>query len=123
VRNITYENIVGVGQNANFISGRFPGNGVEGVTLRNVSLTIDRWPDWNYSHPDHDYRPTTAVPLDLEPAPTDVLFAEGVAGLVLDRVALRFERARAQPYWTRVCVNASAAGSPVYESGVACDTF
>ena len=123
VRNITYENIVGVGQNANFISGRSPGNGVEGVTLRNVSLTIDRWPWWNYSHPDHDYRPTTAVPSDLEPAPTDVLFAEGVAGLVLDRVALRFERARAQPYWTRVCVNASAAGSPVYESGVTCDTF
>jgi hypothetical protein len=40
-----------------------------GVVLRNVSLTIDRWAAWNYSHSDHDSRPTTCVPLDLEPAP------------------------------------------------------
>lgn len=69
VINVTYENIVGVGQNANFLSGRAPGNRVENVVFRNVSLTIDRWPVWNYSHPDHDYRPTTCV-VDLEAAPT-----------------------------------------------------
>ena len=123
VRNITFENIVGVGQNANFLSGRVPGNHVEGVVLRNVSLTIDRWASWNFSHPDHDYRPTTCVPLDLEPAPTDGLFVEGVEGLVLDNVTVRFERRHAQPYWTRVCVNASAAGFPVEERRLTCDTF
>ena len=123
VRNISYENIVGVGQNANFISGRAPGNAVSGVTLRNVTLTIDRWPWWNFSHPDHDYRPTSALPLDLQPAPTDALFVEAVEGLVLEGVTLRFARANAQPYWTRVCVNASAAGFPVREEGVTCDTF
>ena len=123
VRNITFENVVGVGQNANLLSGRAPGNHVEGVVLRNVSLTIDRWASWNYSHPDHDYRPTTCVPLDLEPAPTDGLFVEAVEGLVLDNVTVRFERRRAQPYWTRVCVNASAAGFPVEERRLTCDTF
>jgi hypothetical protein len=61
VTNITYENLIGVGQNANFLSGRAPGNVVSNITLRNVTLTIDRWSTWNYSHPDHDYRPTTAV--------------------------------------------------------------
>jgi len=31
VRNITFLNIFGIGQNANFISGRAPGNAVSGV--------------------------------------------------------------------------------------------
>ena len=123
VRNITYEGIVGVGQNANFLSGRAPGNHIAGVVLRNVSLTIDRWVAWNYSHPDHDYRPTTCVPLDLEPAPTDGLFVEGVEGLLLDNVTVRFAQEHAQPYWTRVCVNASAAGFPVEDRGLTCDTY
>ncbi len=98
VVNITFENVFGVGQNANFLSGRYPGNAVTGVRLTNVTLVIDRWPSWNYSHPgpgccaafecwecwafamrpcahavvvaDHDYRPTSAVAPDLEYALT-----------------------------------------------------
>ena len=60
-RGYVYENISGVGQNTNFFSGRAPGNALEEITLRNVSLTIDRWANWNYSHPDHDYRPTSCA--------------------------------------------------------------
>jgi len=26
------------------------------VFMSNVTLVIDRWQEWNYSHPDHDYR-------------------------------------------------------------------
>ena len=51
VHNITFENVWGVGQNANFVSGRAPGNRVSGVRMTNVTLAIDRWPSWNYSHP------------------------------------------------------------------------
>jgi hypothetical protein len=51
VQNITFENVWGVGQNANFLSGRSPGNTVLGVRMINVTLVIDRWPSWNYSHP------------------------------------------------------------------------
>ena len=51
VQNITFENVWGVGQNANFLSGRSPGNTVKGVRMTNVTLVIDRWPSWNYSHP------------------------------------------------------------------------
>jgi hypothetical protein len=51
VVNITFENVWGVGQNANFLSGRYPGNAISGVRMTNVTLVIDRWPSWNYSHP------------------------------------------------------------------------
>jgi hypothetical protein len=51
VTNITFENVIGVGQNANFLSGRYPGNTITDVRMINVSLVIDRWPSWNYSHP------------------------------------------------------------------------
>ena len=97
-------------------TGRAPGNPVEGLVLRNVSLTIDRWKGWNYSHPDHDYRPTTCVPLDLEPWPTDGLFAESVRGLVLNDVEINFAMERKQSYWTLQCLNVSAS-EPVTQTG------
>jgi hypothetical protein len=121
VHNITYENIVGIGQNANFLSGRSPGNAPTMVTLRNVSLNIDRWPSWNYSHPDHDYRPTTCVPMDLEPAPTDGIFVERVEGLTLINVTVTFNAANRQPYWTNVCFNLTNAAFPVYSKNLVCN--
>jgi polygalacturonase len=48
--NVTFENIVAVSQNSVFVSGRAPGQVVQDVTLRNVSVLIDRWPSWNYRY-------------------------------------------------------------------------
>jgi hypothetical protein len=109
-----------VGQNANFLSGRAPGNPIVGVVLRNVSLTIDRWESWNYSHPDHDYRPTTAV-VDLQPALTDGLFVENIMHLLLDDVRVHFNKAKQQPYWTNVCFNLTRVNYPVQQTNCSCE--
>ena len=104
---------------------------VSGVTLRNVSITIDRRSNWNYSleqgvFPNVEYDPSS-VPLAGPPHNTRVpltgwmpgLFVERVEGLVLDDLHVMFSAAK-QPYWGTVCVNISAAEFPVTVLGGSC---
>jgi polygalacturonase len=136
VRNITFENIVAFSQGASTFSGRAPGGAVDGVTLRNVSLTIDRRVTWNYSttqgvYPCVEYDPSSVpglAPGALVHTRADLtghmpaIFVEAVSHLVLDDVRVAFNGARRQPYWgANVCVNASAAGAPVTVRGGSCD--
>ena len=48
------------------------------------------------------------------------VYAEAVEGLVLDGVRVAFNNARWHSYWGTECVNVSAAGYPVTQSGGAC---
>ena len=131
VRNITFQDIAAFSQGAAVLSGRAPGGNVSGVTLRNVSITIDRRSNWNYSleqgvFPNVEYDPSS-VPLAGPPHNTRVpltgwmpgLFVERVEGLVLDDLHVMFSAAK-QPYWGTVCVNISAAGFPVTVLGGSC---
>lgn len=131
VRNVTFENITAFSQGSAVLSGRAPGGNVSGVLLRNVEITIDRRPSWNYSSeqgvfPNIEYDPSS-IPLAGPPHNTRVdmtgwmpgLFVERVEGLVLDGVDIRFSSAR-QPYWGDVCVNTSAAEFPVTVIGGSC---
>ena len=121
VSNITFEDIVARSQNAAVLSGRAPGKQLTNVTLRNVTIIIDRLPEWNYST---DSSPPVYPNIEYDPAevhPTRVpmtgwmpgLFVENVEGLVLDGLNVTFENSHWQSYWGTECVNTSAAGFPV----------
>ncbi len=119
---VTFENITAVSQNSLFLSGRSPGNTLQSITLRNVQVTIDRWPDWNYSHPDHDYTPTSALWNDRIPALTDGIYVEDVEGLCIEGGVVTFAPARYQDYWSMVCVNTTNnAGHTQVITGLACN--
>jgi hypothetical protein len=49
VRNITFQDIWAHSQTGCVFSGLAPGKKLMGITLRNVTLNIDRLPTWNYS--------------------------------------------------------------------------
>jgi polygalacturonase len=134
VRNITFENVVAVSQGASVLSGIAPGGRVKDVTLRNVSISIARWPNWNYTlaqgvFPNVEYDPADVpglVPagmgtptrrrLDAMPG----VYVEGVEGLVLDDVRVSFV-GDMQPYWSSsTCVNTTHAGYPVTVVGGSC---
>ena len=134
VQNVTFENIVAFSQSASVFSGLAPGGRVEGITLRNISLTIERRMNWNYSlsegvFPSVEYDPSEGVPIVPEGAGTPTrlnmsgwmpgIYAESVAGLVLDDVRIAFV-GDAQPYWGSVCVNTTRAGAPVKVIGGSC---
>ena len=121
VTNITFEDIVARSQNAAVLSGRAPGKQLTNVTLRNVTIVIDRLPAWNYST---DSVPPAFPNIEYDPAevhPTRVpmtgwmpgLYAENVEGLVLDGLNVTFVNAHYQGYWGSECVNTTAAGFPV----------
>lgn len=116
------------------LSGRAPGHALRGVTLRRVNITIDRLPSWNYTSgapgpfpsdsfgPRLEYDPTSGV------VPSSVntsgwmsgLYVEAVEGLVLEDVHIAFNRERPQAYWGTACINTSAAGFPVQQTGGSC---
>jgi hypothetical protein len=121
VSNITFEDIFARSQNSAVLSGRAPGKILTNVTLRNVTIVIDRLPAWNYSV---DTDPPAFPNIEYDPAPlhpTRVpmtgwmpgLYVEGVEGLVLDSLNVTFNNANFQAYWGSECVNTSAAGFPV----------
>ncbi len=129
VYNVSFVDIVARSQNAAVLSGVAPGKRLENITLRNVTLVIDRLPAWNYSV---DTEPAVFPNIEYDPSivvhPTRVpmtgwmpgLFAENVEGLVLDGLNVVFENANHQPYWGSACVNTSAAGFPVTVVGGSC---
>ena len=129
VTNVTFEDVVAVSQGASVLSGVAPGRALSGVTLRNVTLVLDRLPGWNYSvdtnpavFPNVEYDPTSVV----SPTRRNMtgwmpgLYVEGVGGLTLDGVNVTFVAARRQSYWGHVCVNTTAAGAPVTVVGGSC---
>lgn len=116
--NITFANISGRAEGAAMLSGRAPGHVVAGVTLRNVTLLIDKWS--NVTAPGvHDYRPTTVF-ADMQLAPVDGIYVEAVDGLLLQDVAVTFNASNPQPDWSGVCFNTSNAGAPVTTQGCIC---
>jgi hypothetical protein len=134
VFNLTFENIVAFSQSASVFSGLAPGGPVSGVTLRNVSLTIERRTAWNYSlpqgvFPSIEYDPSSVPGLVPRGAGTPTrynmsgwmpaIYAESVTGLVLDDVRVAFV-GDVQPYWGSVCVNTTRAGAPVSVIGGSC---
>jgi hypothetical protein len=129
VWNITYQDIWARSQNPAVLSGRAPGRNLVNITLRNVTVVIDRLPGWNYSV---DSTPQTPPNIELEPCsvltPPRIpmtgwmpgLYAEGVEGLVLDGVNVTFNNANFQSYWGSECVNTSSAGFPVKATNAVC---
>ena len=49
ISNVSFEDVWAVSQCGSVFSGAAPGRKLSGVSLRNVTLNIDRRPDWNYS--------------------------------------------------------------------------
>lgn len=128
VRNVTFEDIVAHSQAGAVFSGLAPGGRVNGVTLRNVTIVIDRWPAWNYSDssvppmgPNIEYDPSTVKRTHTyETGWMSGVYAESVEGLVLDGVNVTFANDRWQSYWGTECVNVTHAGYPVTQRGGAC---
>ena len=137
VQNVTFEDITAVSQNGALLSGLAPGHTLRNVTLRRVNITIDRLPSWNYSTgvpsvanyssesfgPRLEYDPTTGcIPHGSVNTSgwMSGLVAEAVEGLVLEDVNIAFNNARWQSYWGMACLNISAAGFPVQQSGGSC---
>jgi polygalacturonase len=64
VRNVTFEDITARSQGASVLSGAAPGQTLQGITLRRVSLLIDTVGNYsatNVSGPSIEYDPSTAV--------------------------------------------------------------
>ena len=129
VFNISFVDIVARSQNSAVFSGIAPGKKLENITLRNVTLVIDRLTAWNYSFdtdppvfPNIEYDPSIVVHPTRVPMTSWMpgLYAENVKGLVLDDLNIIFENANYQSYWGSACVNTSAAGFPVTVIGGSC---
>jgi polygalacturonase len=121
ISNVTFENIVARSENSAFLSGRSPGVTLQGITLRNVTITIDKWS--NYSTPAHSYVPTTAVEPAMVFPPAmavDGVYVEAAQGVVLEDVSVAYVSADKQPFWSRTCFNTTNAGYPVTTSGLSC---
>jgi len=135
VRNVTFEDITAVSQGGAVLSGLAPGLTLHGITLRRVNITIDRLPAWNFSTGEPSPTQDTWYGPRLEYDPTSGviphgsvntsgwmagLYAEAVEGLVLEDVHIAFNNSRWQGYWGTACVNVSAAGHPVQQTGGSC---
>lgn len=149
IRNVTFEDITAVSQNGATLSGRAPGHALHGVTLRRVNITIDRLPSWNYTtgcvdssaaggHCNATTTSTYSYGPRIEYDPTlgviahgslntsgwmSGLYAEAVQGLVLEDVHIAFNNGGPlgpQAYWGTACLNLTAAGFPVQQSGGSC---
>jgi hypothetical protein len=130
VSRVLFEDITAFSENAAVLSGALPGKALQNITLRNVNLTITKLGNYSAGGPGDS---TSSGPsIEYDPHPPGVpsrrslvgwmpgLYAEAVKGLTLDNVNIAFDSARAQPYWGTVCVNSSAAGSPVSIVGGSC---
>lgn len=108
VWNVTFQNITAFSQGSVVLSGKAPGLPIVNVSLVNVSVTIDRWPNWNYStntnpavYPNIEYDPSTAT------SPNRVnmtgwqpgVYVEGAIGTVLNNVSVVFNNQNYQSYW------------------------
>ena len=136
VRNVTFEDIDAVSQNGAMLSGLAPGHALRGVTLRRVRITIDRLPGMNYSTgssnssssgysfgPRLEYDPTLGcIPHNSVNTSgwMSGLYAEAVEGLVLEDVDIAFNNENYQSYWGTACLNLTAVGWPVTQSGGSC---
>lgn len=135
IQNITFQDIWAVSQAGSVFSGKSPGHPLHGVTLRNVTLIIDRWPDWNYSissmpsiSPALEYEPTSIeIPGNILPSHRvpDAgwmagVYAEAVEGFVMEGVTIHFNNRNWQEYWGSACVNVSVAGYRVTQNSVEC---
>jgi polygalacturonase len=123
VYNITFERITARAENGALFSGLHPGTVLQGVTVRNVSIVLDKWS--NYSYPAHSYVPTTCVPDLVVPPAMHVegIYIEAANGVVLENVNVSWVGAHAQPYWGRTCFNTTNAGFPVTVTGSTCGTW
>ena len=146
IRNVTFEDITAVSQNGATLSGRAPGHTLHGVTLRRVNLTIDRLDEWNYTSgcsaaggpcnatelstysfgPRIEFDPTQGV-IPHSSVNTSGwmsgLYVEAVQGLVLEDVHIAFNNQGPlgpQAYWGTACLNLTAAGFPVQQTGGSC---
>jgi polygalacturonase len=122
VFNVTFEDIIAHSQNSAVLSGLLPGKKLTNITLRNVTIIIDRLPHWNYSidttpsvFPNIEYDPSTVI----HPTRTDMtywmpgLYVENVEGLFLDNLNITFINKNYQTYWGTMCINVTNAGYPV----------
>lgn len=126
VSNILFEDIVAFSENPAVFSGVAPGKAIVNVTLRRVDLTLTKLGNYsvsNVSGPTIEYDP------HLSPGWGRVnlsgwmpgVYAEGVEGLTLEDVNVRFDNAKYQWYWGAApCVNTTQAGSPVKVIGGSC---
>jgi hypothetical protein len=128
IRNVTFENVTARSQGGVLLSTRpaapsdawqpgFPGGGsIDGLTLRNVSITIAAGLG-NVTRPgSHDFRPVD--PSFADPAlfaggsygsvqaPVDGLFVDGATAVVLDGVRVAFDPGTSPPpaTWSRQCL-------------------
>lgn len=116
--NITFEQITARSENSAFLSGLSPGNILQNILLKNVSITIDKWS--NYSLPVHEYDPTSAYNPSKWYAPVDGVYVERAEGVVFDTVSVTWTQAHKQPYWTGICFNTTNAGFPVTLTNTQC---
>jgi hypothetical protein len=126
VSNILFEDIVAFSENPAVFSGVAPGKAIVNVTLRRVDLTLTKLGNYsvsNVSGPTIEYDP------HLSPGWGRVnlsgwmpgVYAEGVEGLTLEDVNVRFDNAKYQWYWGAApCVNTTKAGSAVKVIGGSC---
>jgi polygalacturonase len=122
VYNVTFENITSHSQNAAVLSGLAPGKKLTNITLRDVTIVIDRLPHWNYSidttpavFPNIEYDPSVVIHSTRRDMSGWMpgLYVENVEGLLLDGLTITFVNSNYQKYWGSLCVNTSSAGFPV----------
>ena len=123
VQNVLFEDITAVSENAAVFSGAAPGKALRNITLRRVSLAIQKVGNYSVSKisgPSIEYDPH----LPGVPSRRNMtgwmpgVFAEGVEGLLLANVSVAID---AGAFWAGAeCVNTTAAGAPVTVVGGSC---
>jgi hypothetical protein len=106
LRNIRLRNIRGRAENSVRIDGQH-GQPVEGVSLENVDITVDRWT--RYPGGCFDNRPTMPGVEGLEPHDTPVFSIRHAKNVELLRCTARWGQER-QPYFSNALQTEDVAG-------------
>ena len=129
IRNVTFEHIQARSEGAALLASyagpgtpSWSGRGaVDGVLLRNVSLTIAQVGNCTSRGGMHDFSPVSSGP-SIVPAPVDGIFLDGAAGVAFEGVRVSFE-GQGQPsyHWSMQCVHTTSRSErPAGLAGLRC---
>jgi hypothetical protein len=128
IHGVVFEDVTAVAEGGCLFSSRGQAatapRAIEGLELRNVSLTVRRAARDPYTHAQLDFRPVDAGGGAPNTVPANVtgLVFEGVYSARVDGASsVRFEGAR-QPYWAGGGAGACVGGNVSVAAGFACHT-